>query len=85
MTLEEQGWRIYQNSLLRLPPPYKDLIAGRTDVYVLLKQYKAYFARWISDFDCGFPTEWWYCIKDEIVSLEKLSAKQRYRVNRGLK
>lgn len=50
-----------------------------------MKQYKAYFARWISDFDCGFPTEWWYCIKDEIVSLEKLSAKQRYRVNRGLK
>ena len=50
-----------------------------------LKEHGGYFCRWTSNFDCGYQTEWWYCIKDTAVSLSDLSSKQRYRINKGLK
>lgn len=43
------------------------------------------FARWVSEFDVPEVTQWWYCIRDEKISLENLNSKQRYRVKRGLK
>lgn len=43
------------------------------------------FARWTSDFDCGYETEWWYCIKDEPFDIGTLKAKRRYEINKGKK
>lgn len=50
-----------------------------------MSRRKCWFARWTSDYDCGVPTQWWYCVRDEKISLESLTAKQRYRVKRGFK
>ena len=41
------------------------------------------FARWVSDYDCGYPTEWWYCLKDNEYRIDTLSAKRRYCITRG--
>ena len=43
------------------------------------------FVRWITDFDCAQETEWWHCIKDEPFDIEKISAKKRYEIHKGLK
>jgi len=60
----------------------------------LLKDKKCFFARYTSDFnidslDKDTPQTadkgWWYCIKTGQVSLDSLTAKQRYRVRKGLK
>lgn len=40
-------------------------------------------ARWTSDFDCGYETEWWYCIKDTPYDISKLDSKRRYEINKG--
>ena len=42
-------------------------------------------ARWITEFDCGFETNWWYVIKDDIFDVSKLKAKRRYEINKGIK
>ena len=50
-----------------------------------LSEWGGYFCRYTSDFDCNNHTEWWYCLKDEIIDLQKLTSKQRYRIKRGNK
>ena len=44
---------------------------------------KAQLVRWTSQFDCGHPTEWWYCIKDCPFDIHSLKAKRRYEINKG--
>ena len=41
------------------------------------------FARWTSDFDCGYETNWWYCIKDTPFDISLLKSKKRYEINKG--
>lgn len=43
------------------------------------------FCRYTTHYDCGYPTEWWYCLKDDSYDLKTLKAKKRYRVNKGKK
>lgn len=40
-------------------------------------------ARWHTDWDCGYETNWWYVIKDTPFDLSKLKSKRRYEINKG--
>lgn len=42
-------------------------------------------ARWTTEFDCGFETNWWYVIKDTPFDINALKAKRRYEINKGNK
>lgn len=42
-------------------------------------------ACWSSDFDCGYETNWWYCIKDNAFDISKLKSKHRSMINKGKK
>ena len=42
-------------------------------------------ARWTTDWDCGFETNWWYCIRDGKFSLEELSPSSRKHIRQALK
>ncbi len=42
-------------------------------------------ARWSSDFDCGYETSWWYCIKDDVFDITRLSSSYRYKIKKGKK
>ena len=42
-------------------------------------------ATWRTNFDCVFPTQYWYCIKDGRFDLQSLRAKERYEINKGIK
>ena len=44
-----------------------------------------YFARWADNFDCGFDTGWWYCIKDEPFDISKINSKKRCEINKAKK
>ena len=46
---------------------------------------KALFARWTSEFDCGYETNWWYVIKDKEFDLSALKSNYRYKINKGNK
>lgn len=54
----------------------------------MLIDNKKLFCRYTSCFDISphtHATEYWYCIKDTPISLDCLTSKQRYRVNKGIK
>ena len=42
-------------------------------------------ARWTTEFDCGYETNWWYVIKDTPFVISELKAKRRYEINKGIK
>lgn len=42
-------------------------------------------ARWTSDWDCGYETNWWYCIKDTPVALESLGKQSRKDIRKGIR
>ena len=42
-------------------------------------------ARWITEWDCGKETNWWYVIKDKPFDLGALKSKRRYEINKGNK
>jgi len=42
-------------------------------------------ARWTSDFDCGYETEWWYVIKDAPYVFDDLAKSQRKHIRQALK
>lgn len=45
----------------------------------------ALLARWTTDWDCGYETNWWYVIKDTPFDISTLKAKRRYEINKGKK
>lgn len=42
-------------------------------------------ARWTTEFDCGYETNWWYVIKNDVFDVSGLKAKRRYEINKGNK
>lgn len=42
-------------------------------------------ARWTTEYDCGYETNWWYVIKDTPFDISTLKAKRRYEINKGIK
>ena len=42
-------------------------------------------ARWTTEFDCGYETEWYYCIKDTPFDLKSIKSKYRCDIRRGQK
>ena len=42
-------------------------------------------ARWTTEFDCGYETNWWYVIKDTPFDINALKAKRRYEINKANK
>lgn len=46
---------------------------------------KSLVAVWTDEFDCGRETEYWYCIKDDVLDIFSIKAKRRYEINKGIK
>lgn len=59
----DKHWKKYQEALLWDGNPQKET-PTISNAKEALKESGAMFARWTSNWDCGTPTEWWYCIKD---------------------
>lgn len=59
----DNRWTKYQGALLWTGNP-KDTVPTEREAQEALHESGAMFARWTSHWDCGTPTEWWWCIKD---------------------
>ena len=79
------GWKYYNHAMIPTCAPHEnvdmsplmDRSIWKTDGGTPL------FARWTSEFDCGYETVFWYCIKDEAFDIQKLKAKRRYEIVKG--
>lgn len=83
-------WHYYNHALLpNCPPPRENLeeaiFAELSDRQLWNENgNKALLARWTTNFDCGYETNWWYCIKDESYNIDSVKSKIRYYVKKGI-
>lgn len=80
----DSRWHLYQGALVWNGNP-REAAPTQQAACEAVNESGAMFARWTSDFDCGYSTEWWHCIKDTPFDLQKISAKHRYVIKQGLK
>lgn len=82
------GWRYYNHAIVPNCAPHEIPETESVTDGSIWKIYNTgggtpLLVRWTSDFDCGFETNWWYCIKDDPFDINALKAKRRYVVNQG--
>ena len=67
-----------------LSPP-KKLDEEESSLIDLMKDQRALYIRWESNFDCKNVTSWWHVICDQHLDLSELSANTRSKIRRGIK
>lgn len=46
---------------------------------------RPFMARYTTNWDCGYDTGWWYCIKDTPFDISALKTKRRYEITKALR
>ena len=79
-------WRYYKQSIIPATAPHimPDLSLLKTGEIWKINRH-ALMSRWTEDFDCGYETDWWYCIKDNHLDLSQLNSNRRYKITKGKK
>lgn len=83
--MSKNDWIYYNHGLISNKMPHEEKNIDNIEENTDWKKNKTLFARWTSNFDCGYETQWWYCIKDDNYDIEKLKSKRRYVINKGIK
>ncbi len=81
-----ESWRFNNISVMPACVPHKVPNLEIAKNGKLFKRYKkAMLIQWVTDFDCGYETNWWYTIKDTPFDITELKSKRRYEINKGNK
>ena len=80
-------WKYYNHAAIPTTAPHEeaDLEQVKNGEIWKLDGHTPLLARWTSDWDCGYETNWWYVIKDEPFDIESLKSNYRYKINKGCK
>ncbi len=79
------NWKKYNGALI---PDYPPHIESEVDLPFLkqeIKYNRAFFARWVSEFDRKDKSDFWYIINDKFLEIEEYSVNTRSKIRRGLK
>lgn len=82
-----EGWKYYNHAMIPTTAPHEmpDLKPVDDGSIWKIGCGITFLVRWSSDWDCGYETEWWYCIKDTPFDISALKSKRRYEINKGNK
>lgn len=87
--MQIDGWKCYNHAAIPTTAPHESpnmlpindgsiwKIVGSGGVPLL--------ARWTTEFDCGYETNWWYIIKDAPYDINDVSAKNRKSIRQAIK
>lgn len=81
------GWNYYNHAAIPTTAPCEktNLLPIENKSIWKLNGKHPLLARWTSEFDCGYETNWWYVVKDSSFDISGLKAKRRYEINKGIK
>lgn len=81
----QASWRYYNHALIPAGAPHEKAKLSELASSEIWNQNgeNALFATWVTDFDCEKETDWWYCVKDTTLDLDRLKAKHRYEIRKG--
>lgn len=80
-------WKYYNHAAIPTCAPHEipDITSVKNgDIWKIFRRTPV-LARWTTDFDCGYETNWWYVIKDTAFDIAALKAKRRYEIKKGIK
>lgn len=81
---KQLGWKYYNYALIPTTSPIEPVkISELSEKDIWKKNPKALLARWTTEYDCEYETNWWYVIKDTPFELSELKAKRRYEITKG--
>ncbi len=78
-------WKYYNHAMIPNCAPHDSVELENVIDGTIWKNKNAVLARWTSDWDCGYETEWWYTILDTPFDINKVNAKRRYEIKKGNK
>ena len=81
------GWEYYNHAAIPTCAPHEmpDLTPINNGNIWKIGGGTPLLARWTTEWDCGYETNWWYVIKDTPFDISTLKAKRRYEINKGNK
>jgi len=85
MIYKNIAWKYYHGALLPQTAPHIKIELSKEEEQELLRLSKAYFLRYVSDWDKEEESQFWYVIKDHEEDLEQYKSKIRNQIKRGLK
>lgn len=80
------GWEYYNNAAIPTEPICFEpdiILIENGDIWNM--DGSPLLARWTTDFDCKYETNWWYVIKDNSFDISRLKANYRYKINKGIR
>ncbi len=76
-------WKYYNHAMVPDCPPHEDVDITAVENGSVWQGSKALLARWTSDYDCQYETEWWYTIKDTPFDAMELKSSRRRDINKA--
>lgn len=85
--MQINGWQYYNHAAIPTTAPHEipDISPIKDGSVWKSGGGTPLLARWTTEFDCGYETNWWYVIKDTPFDISELKAKRRYEINKGNK
>ena len=84
--MQIDGWKYYNHAAIPVTAPHEqvNLTPVRNGKIWNIEGGTPLLARWHSDWDCGYETNWWYIICDAPFVFENLSRKSRKNIRKSL-
>lgn len=82
--VNKENFQLYKHAWIEKRPPHCSKKIDEREISFLLK-IGGLMVRNTYDFDCGYPTSFWYVIKDTFEGIEGLSTKMRNQIRKSLK
>ena len=80
-----KNWKRYNGALIPEIPPHIESEVDLISLKRKIKDERAFFARWVSEFDRKKKSNFWYLINDKYLELEEYSVNTRSKIKRGFK
>lgn len=82
-----KNWKYYNHAAIPVIAPNEepDMVPINDGSIWKIKGGTPLLARWTTEFDCGYETNWWYVVKDNPFDINALKSKRRYEINKGIK
>ena len=84
--MDECGWKYYNHAAIPTCAPHEEPdITPIEDGSIWKMAGRPLMARWTTDFDCGYETNWWYMVREAPFDPETLPARSRKHIRQALK
>lgn len=85
--MEIKGWRYYNHAAIPTAAPHElpDVSPVEDKSIWKISGGTPLLARWTTEFDCGYETNWWYLIREAPFDIEAISSKERKSIRQALR